>query len=207
MLLFSYIPKGFFPEQDTGRIMGRMQASQDISFQAMSKKLTQVADIIKTDPDVADVTGFTGGAGGGATTNIGRMFIALKPFEERKASATEIIGRLRKKLVRVPGAPTYLQAVQELRIGGMMSNAAYQYTLRSDNLADLNAWAPRVLEQALRSAPVGGCQQRPAEQGAASHGGNRPPHGIASRHNLAAHRRHPLRRFRPGPGRNQLHHI
>ena len=150
VLLFSYIPKGFFPEQDTGRIMGRMQASQDISFQAMRRKLTQVADIIKTDPDVADVTAFTGGAGGGATTNIGRMFIALKPFEERKASATEIIGRLRKKLVRVAGAPTYLQAVQELRIGGMMSNAAYQYTLRSDSLADLNVWAPRVLEQALR---------------------------------------------------------
>jgi multidrug efflux pump len=151
VLLFWYIPKGFFPEQDTGRISGRMQASQDISFQAMSKKLTEVVDIIRSDPDVADVTGFTGGGGpGGSTTNTARMFIALKPFEERQATATEIIGRLRKSLAQVAGAPTYLQAVQELRIGGMSSNAAYQYTLRGDNLADLTTWAPRVLEQALR---------------------------------------------------------
>ncbi len=151
VLLFWFIPKGFFPDQDTGRISGRMQAAQDISFQAMSKKLTEVVDIIRTDPDAADVTGFTGGSGpGGSTTNSGRMFIALKPFEERKATVTEIMARLRKKLVLVAGAPTYLQPVQELRIGGMSSNAAYQYTLRGENLADLNAWAPRILEEVLR---------------------------------------------------------
>ncbi len=151
VLLFWFIPKGFFPDQDTGRISGRIQAAQDISFQAMSKKLTEVVDIIRTDPDAADVTGFTGGAGpGGSTTNSGRMFIALKPFEERKATVTEIMARLRKKLVLVAGAPTYLQPVQELRIGGMSSNAAYQYTLRGENLADLNAWAPRILEEVRR---------------------------------------------------------
>jgi multidrug efflux pump len=151
VFLFSYIPKGFFPEQDSGRIAGRIQADQDISFQSMKQKLTQVVDIIRTDPDVADVTGFTGGAGpGGSTTNAARMFIALKPFEERKATAPEIIARLRKKLVEVPGAPTYLQSVQDLRIGGMISNAAYQYTLRSDSLTDINTWAPRVLQQAYK---------------------------------------------------------
>jgi multidrug efflux pump len=125
VFLFWYIPKGFFPEQDTGRISGRMQASQDISFQAMSKKLTEVVDIIRTDPDVADVTGSTGGGGGpgGSTTNIARMYISLKPFEERNATVAEIIARLRKRLAMVAGAPTYLQAVQELRIGGMSSNA------------------------------------------------------------------------------------
>jgi len=151
VLLFWYIPKGFFPDQDTGRISGRMQASQDISFQAMSRKLTQVVDIIKDDPDVSYVAGFTGGAGpGGATVNAGRMFISLKPFAERKATVFEIMGRLRRQLALVPGAPTFLQPVQDLRIGGMISNAAYQYTLRADNLADLNAWAPRVLEEAFK---------------------------------------------------------
>jgi multidrug efflux pump len=151
VLLFSFIPKGFFPDQDTGRISGRIQAAQDISFQAMSKKLTQVVDIIRTDPDVDYVTGFVGGGGAGAsTTNTARMFISLKPFEERKATVTEIMARLRQKLPQVVGAPTYLQAVQDLRIGGMISNAAYQYTLRSDSLADLNAWAPRVLAETLK---------------------------------------------------------
>ncbi|HIJ68403.1 MAG TPA: multidrug transporter subunit MdtC, partial [Deltaproteobacteria bacterium] len=151
VLLFWFIPKGFFPDQDTGRISGRIQAGQDISFQAMSKKLTEVANIIKADPDVADVMGFTGGGGAGAsTTNFGRMFIALKPFEERKATVTDIMARLRIKLALVAGAPTYLQPVQDLRIGGMISNAAYQYTLRGEVLADLNAWAPRVLEEVRR---------------------------------------------------------
>ncbi len=151
VLLFWFIPKGFFPDQDTGRISGRIQAAQDISFQAMSKKLTEVVNIIKADPDVADVMGFTGGGGAGAsTTNFGRMFIALKPFEEREATVTDIMARLRKKLALVAGAPTYLQPVQDLRIGGMISNAAYQYTLRGENLANLNTWAPRVLEEALK---------------------------------------------------------
>lgn len=151
VVLFSYIPKGFFPEQDTGRISGRIQASQDISFQAMRQKLAQVVDIIRADPDVSDVTGYTGGGGpGGSTTNLSRMFIALKPFEVRKATVTQIIGRLRKRLAEVPGAPTYLQAVQELRVGGMSSNAAYQYTLRSDSLSDLMTWAPRVLAEAYK---------------------------------------------------------
>ncbi len=148
VVLFWFIPKGFFPDQDSGRISGRIMASQDISFQAMRDKLTQVVDIIRTDPDVADVMGFIGGGGpGGGTLNIARMFIALKPFEERKATAMEIIGRLRPKLTRVAGAFTGLQPVQDLRVGGMISTAAYQYTLRGDNLVDLNAWAPRVLEQ------------------------------------------------------------
>jgi multidrug efflux pump len=151
VLLFWYIPKGFFPDQDSGRIAARMLAAQDISFQAMSRKLTDVADIIKSDPDVDYVSAFTGGAGPGAgVVNTARGFISLKPFSERKATASEIIARLRKKLAMIAGAPTYLQVVQDLRIGGMISNAAYQYTLRADNLADLNAWAPRVLETALK---------------------------------------------------------
>ncbi len=150
--LFWIIPKGFFPEQDTGRISGSITAAQDISFQAMSKKLSEVVDIIRSDPDVSDVTGFTGGGGSGSTTNTARMFIALKPFEVRKTTVQQVMGRLRGKLAKVPGAPTILQPVQELRIGARASSALYQYTLRGENLTDLNTWAPRILER-LRQLP------------------------------------------------------
>jgi hydrophobe/amphiphile efflux-1 (HAE1) family protein len=151
--LFLYIPKGFFPEQDIGRITGSIQASQDISFQAMREKLKEIIDVIKTDPDVTDVVGFTGGGGGGGSTvNTGRMFVALKPFGERQASARQIMVRLRQKLAQVPGAPSYLQAVQDLRIGGMASGALYQFNLRGDNLEELNVWGPRVLQK-LRTLP------------------------------------------------------
>jgi len=147
--LFFIIPKGFFPEQDTGRLGGTIQAEQDISFQAMRKKLTEVVDIISSDPDVDSVSAFTGG---GTGTNTARMFIALKPFNERKANAGQVIARLRRKLAQVPGAPTYFQAVQELRIGGRIGAALYQYTLQGDNLSELNAWAPRMLQR-MRTMP------------------------------------------------------
>ncbi|HSR11737.1 MAG TPA: multidrug efflux RND transporter permease subunit [Thermodesulfobacteriota bacterium] len=141
-VLFSMIPKGFFPEQDTGRLGGNIQADQDISFQAMKAKLEQVVDIIRSDPDVAGVSAYTGGT---TTTNNARIFISLKPFAERKTSAPQVIARLRRKLAQVPGALTILQAQQELRIGGRMSGGLYQYTLQGENLAELNAWAPRML--------------------------------------------------------------
>lgn len=151
--LFMVVPKGFFPQQDTGRLTGSIQAAQDISFQAMSEKLTKVIEVIRSDPDVTDVSGFTGGGGGGgATTNTARMFISLKPFETRKASAQQIIGRLRKKLAKVAGAPTFLQPVQELRVGGRMSNAQFQYTMQGADLVELNSWAPRILQR-LRTLP------------------------------------------------------
>jgi multidrug efflux pump len=147
--LFLVIPKGFFPEQDTGRISGTIQAEQDISFQAMKDKLTKVVDIIRNDPEVDYVTAYTGG---GAGTNIARMFITLKPFEQRKAGAGQVIARLRKELAQVPGAPTYFQPVQDLRIGGRIGAALYQYTLQGDNLTELNAWGPRVLQR-MRTLP------------------------------------------------------
>ena len=150
--LFVIVPKGFFPQQDTGRLMGSIQAAQDTSYQAMRQKLTQVVEIIKNDPAVESVTGFSGGGAGGTTTNTGRMFVGLKPLAERKLSADQVIARLRGKLAGIPGAPTYLQATQDVRIGGRRSNAQYEYTLQGDDLAELNAWAPRV-EQKLRSLP------------------------------------------------------
>jgi multidrug efflux pump len=150
--LFIIVPKGFFPQQDTGRLMGVIQGAQDTSFQAMREKLIQIVDIVRSDPAVETVTGFSGGGGGGTTTNTGRMFIGLKPLGERKLSADEVIARLRGKLAKVPGAPTVLQPVQDVRIGGRQSNAQYQFTLRGDNLTELNTWAPRV-EQKLRTLP------------------------------------------------------
>jgi len=146
--LYVIVPKGFFPQQDTGRLSGSIQASQDISFQAMRQKLTEVMEIIQSDPAVDTVMGFSGGS----TTNTGRMFIALKPLEERKLSVDQVVARLRPKLDKLPGAPTYLQAVQDLRIGGRVSSAQYQYTLQSVDLAELNTWAPKV-EQKLRTLP------------------------------------------------------
>ena len=147
--LYAIIPKGFFPQQDTGRLFGTIQASQDTSFQAMRRKLMEVVEIVQSDPAVETVDAFAGARG---SSNTGRMFIVLKPLGERKLSVDEVIARLRGRLAVVPGAPTYLQAIQDLRIGGRASSAQYQYTLQSVDLAELNTWAPRV-ERALRTLP------------------------------------------------------
>ena len=144
--LFVVIPKGFFPQQDNGRMAGVLVAAQDVSFQAIREKMVRFVEIVRTDPAVATATAFTGGGGGrGTTSNTGRMFIALKPRAERKLSADQVIARLRPKLAEVPGATLFLQAMQDVRLGGRVSQAQYQYTLVSDNLDELNAWAPRLL--------------------------------------------------------------
>ena len=148
--LFMIVPKGFFPDQDTGRLTGSIQASQDISFQAMRPKLAQIVNIIMADPAVDTVGAFTGGSG--STTNTARMFIALKPFSDRKVIASQVIARLRGKLASVPGASTFLRSVQDLNIGGRLSSSVYQYTLQADNLEDLTRWAPRMLER-MRAIP------------------------------------------------------
>ena len=147
--LYILVPKGFFPQQDTGRLGGSIQAEQDISFQALRQKMNDYVAIIMKDPAVATVTAFVGGGG---TANTGRMFIMLKPLGERKVSADQVIARLRGKLAHVPGATLYLQSAQDLQIGGRMGNAQYQYTLQSESLADLNSWAPKVLAK-LRQLP------------------------------------------------------
>src|SRR5208283_226495 len=143
--LYIAIPKGFFPQQDTGRLNGSIIADQSISFQAMQKKITQLGAIAKMDPGVDTVLVFTGG-GGGTTTNTGRVFIALKPRAQRKATADQIVNRLRPKLAVVPGATLFLQAVQDVRIGGRQSAAQYQYTIQSDNLQTLDHWGAVLLK-------------------------------------------------------------
>src|SRR5271165_473888 len=147
--LYIIVPKGFFPQQDTGRIMGSVQAAQDISFDAMSGKMRQFVNLVVKDPAVQTIVGF---AGGGNTYNAGRMFITLKPLKERKISADEVIGRLRGKLSVIPGATLYMQSAQDLTIGGRMSQAQYQYTLQGENLQQLNEWSPRLVQK-LRSLP------------------------------------------------------
>ncbi len=144
--LYIVIPKGFFPQQDTGRLNGNIVADQAISFSAMQQKLAQLSAIVQQDPGVDTVLLFSGG-GGGTTTNTGRVFIALKPLAERKVSADQIINRLRPKLAVVAGATLYLQAVQDVRIGGRQSPAQYQYTIESPDLPTLNHWGPLLLKE------------------------------------------------------------
>ena len=150
--LFSIVPKGLFPEQDTGRLQGNAQADQATSFQAMNARLQQMLRIIGADPGVSGLVGFTGG-GGGTSTNTARMFISLKPLEVRKDSAETIINRLEPKLAHIPGANAYLQAAQDLRFGGRSSNAMYQYSLVSDKLDDVSQWAPKLLAK-LQKIPI-----------------------------------------------------
>jgi multidrug efflux pump len=156
VVLVMKVPKGFFPQQDNGRMMGGIQGSQDISFQAMKQKEEQLVKAVASDPAVASVDGFTGGGGGGPgggdSINTGRAFVMLKPIEERQVSVDQVINRLSRKLSSVPGATLFLQAGQDLRIGGRSGNAQYQYTLSADDLQELNEWSPRVL-QALRGLP------------------------------------------------------
>ena len=148
--LFVIVPKGFFPQQDTGRLIGSIQGAQDVSFQAMREKFAQFVRIVRADQAVDTAVAFTGGAGG--TTNTGRMFVSLKPLAQRRMSADQVITRLRGQLSSVPGANLYLQAVQDIRVGGRASSAQFQFTLRSDNLKELTQWTPRMLRR-LRALP------------------------------------------------------
>jgi multidrug efflux pump len=148
--LFSVVPKGFFPQQDTGVIMGGVQGDQDISFQLMKTKMIAFAEIVQKDPAVNTVTAFTGGG----STNSGFFFMSLKPIDERKVSSDEVIARLRKPLGLVPGASLFLQTAQDLRMGGRAANAQYQYTLQSDSLSDLRAWTPKLAEALKRGEAV-----------------------------------------------------
>jgi len=152
--LYIVIPKGFFPQQDTGRIVGGIQADQAISFQSMSGKLRQFVNIVKADPAVQSVVGFTGGGSqGGGQTNSGFVFASLRPRAVRNVSADQVIARLRPKLNQVAGARLFLQAAQDIFSGGRQGLAQFQYTLQADSVAELYKWAPRLTE-ALQREPV-----------------------------------------------------
>ncbi len=146
VVLFMLVPKGFFPQQDNGGLMGIAQSTEDISFQSMSQKLLKFIDIVKADPAVEHLVGFTGG-GGGTTTDQGRMFVTLKPLGVRTNTADEVVARLRAKCAVVPGATCIFTANQDVRIGARMGSAQYQYTIQSDTLQDLNTWGPKLVEE------------------------------------------------------------
>jgi multidrug efflux pump len=148
--LYVLIPKGFFPQQDVGRLTGTIMADQDTSFQAMNDRVGQFVEIVMQDPAVDTVVAYVGG--GGSALNTGRMNVNLKDLAERKLSADQVIARLRGKLADIPGATLYFQADQDLRVGGRRSNAQYQYTLEGDSVKDLDDWSPRVYD-ALRTLP------------------------------------------------------
>jgi len=148
VFLYIQVPKGFFPSEDTGRLVGGVQADQSISFQAMAQKMKDFMAIIKADPAVENVVGFTGGG----RSNGGFMFVSLKPLAQRRLSTDGVIARLRGKLKDEPGASLFLQAAQDIRVGGRQSNATYQYTLQSDSLEDLRSWAPKIAD-ALQKVP------------------------------------------------------
>lgn len=151
--LFVIVPKGFFPEQDTGRLTGAARASQDISFDAMKIKQTKLAQMVLADPAVDTIIAFAGGSGpGGGSNNVGRMFISLKPLAVRKVSADQVVNRLRDKLMSVPGAALFLQVQQEFQTGARGADAQYQYTLVDENLDELNTWAPRLMAK-MRTLP------------------------------------------------------
>ncbi|MDR3414706.1 MAG: efflux RND transporter permease subunit [Nevskia sp.] len=158
--LFLHVPKGFFPQQDTGRIQGNVIADQSASFGAIDERVRQVVDVIKDDPAVESVLGQTGQwagsggvGGGGSSMNIGRVSLTLKPWEQRKpVTADQVIARLRPRLSQFPGTTVAMQAVQDIRIGARQAPAQYQYTLQGENLADLTEWAPRLLQK-LRTLP------------------------------------------------------
>ena len=146
--LYIVVPKGFFPQQDTGRMNGNIQGAQDVSFQAMQEKLRQYNEIVLSDPAVATMSSNTGGG----AENTGRMQIDLKPISERTITVDQVIARLRRKLAAVPGATLFLRANQDINVGGRFTSSQYQYTLESENLKDLDEWAPRVLAR-LRQLP------------------------------------------------------
>jgi multidrug efflux pump len=148
--LYVTIPKGFFPQQDTGRIIAGIRADQSISFQAMRQKFRQFMGIVREDPDIASVAGFTGGF----STNSGFMFATLKPLGERTLSADQVIARLRPKLAQVAGAQLFMQAVQDIRVGGRQGNSQYQFSLQADALPELYIWGPKLLEALRKDTSV-----------------------------------------------------
>src|SRR4030095_2733782 len=151
--LYRVVPKGFFPQQDTGVILGATEASQDISFAAMATLQQRVAKIVLADPAVSTLGSFIGAGAGSSTVNNGRMFITLKPLAERKVSADVVINRLRQQLSRVAGINLFLHAVQDIRVGGRLPKSQFQYALQSSDLNELGKSSARLVEK-LRESPL-----------------------------------------------------
>ena len=176
--LYVKIPKGFFPQQDTGRLQGQVQGQQHISYQSLVEKAKWFEEQVRTDPDIDTVgvtAGSNGGGWGGAAT--AQIFVQLKA--KRTTTPDQVIARIRNKTSGMPGATLYLQSQQDLRIGGRQSNAQYQYTLQTQDLDQLNLWAPRVLDKLVGIAGTGGCEFGPTEFGSVFERHHRPRYCVA----------------------------
>ena len=186
--LFVIIPKGFFPQQDNGLITATSEANQDISFADMKRHQEALGDIVRADPDVASVAMAIGGSG--RAGNNGNLFITLKPRNEREASAQQIIARLRPKLEKVEGARLYMQAAQDVRLGGRPTRTQFEFTLQDADLGELNEWAPKILAKMQTLPRAARRRHRPADQGHHARTEDQPRHRLALRHPAAADRRH-----------------
>ena len=162
--LYVKIPKGFFPEQDTGFIFGQAEARQDISFPAMVNITHKIMDIVRQDPAVSGVFGFTGASAYNPTENAARVFIQLKPHDQRDLTSNQIIQRLRPKVAAVEGAKFFMQSGQDISIGGRLSRTLYQYTLADTDRDELNHWAPIIEVGDAEDAGASGCRLRPADR-------------------------------------------
>ena len=205
VILFSIIPKGLFPQQDTGQMYGQVQADQSVSFQAMTTKLRQMMGIVQQDPAVSNIVGFTGaGSGFGGSNNAGAVFVALKPLSERDASVEQVIARLRPKFIQVPGGRLFLVGGQDLRAGGRQSNSQYQYTLLSDNAEDLFAWTPKLVQALEHNPVVTDVTSDQEPEGPGDRSRNRPRYGLATGYHAGPNRQHALRCVRTAPSVRHL---
>ena len=197
VLLYIYIPKGFFPQQDTGIISGLTDAPQDISFDEMVRRQHLITDVVQKDPDVAS---FGTGIGGSRPLNVGFVILGLKPRSERNASADQIITRLRPQLAKVPGITLFLQASQDLNVGGRTSRTQYQYTVQDSDIDELNEWAPKLLAVLAKTAHAARRRLRSADQQRHGVANDRSRPSSALRHSTGGHRSNPVRRIRSAAG-------
>ena len=199
------IPKGLFPQQDTGMLLGITEAPIDTSFTAMADRQQAVVDVIRVDPDVENVASFIGADGTNPTLSSGRLSITLKNREQRKSDAQAIIDRLSAKLAQVTGMTVYLQAVQDLQLSSQVSRTQYQYTIEDADPSELATWAPQVLARLKQIPELDRRRQRSTERRAADDAGHRPRQRFADGDHRAGHRRHALRRLRAASGVDDLH--
>ena len=179
--LFCAIPKGFFPQQDTGMIVGISEGAQDISPQAMMERQQAVLDVVIKDPAVASATAYIGPGGSTVTENDGRMFITLKPHGQRGATADQVIARLNRALQPVQGITLYMQAAQDINVGARLSKTQYQYTLVDVDTAELNHWAPILLQKTAGTAATHRRRQRSAKRRPDAEGRGQPRRRLSPR--------------------------
>ena len=207
IVMYVAIPKGFFPVQDTGVLLGISEAPQSISFAAMVERQQALAAAILADPAVASLSSFIGVDGINTTLNSGRVQINLKPFDKRRESAQDVILRLQQAATAVDGITLYLQPMQDLTVEDRVSRTQYQYTLEDADPKELSRWAPALGRGITEASGVARCQQRSAGPGPGFAAGDRPEHGLPSWHYAATDRRYSLRCLRATAGVHDVHPV